>query len=300
MELCCYEQAQFASVIERFGPDLIHAHFATEPTAAAKDLAHAAGVPFTFTAHGYDIFRKPPSDFGERAKAAAAVITVSNANAAYIRETFSVPAERVHVIPCGVDQVRFRPTGQREKSSRARVVCVARHVKVKNLPLLLNACALLRERKLGFECVLVGDGPCREELETLAAQLKLEESVAFAGAADQDEVLRWWQKADVAVLSSQNEGLPVSLIEASACGVPVVAPSVGGIPEFVLPGVTGILTRPDDPKDLADALERLLSDTDLRTRVGNAARERVNEVFSLSEQVDRLLRLWGNVLHDHH
>src|SRR5438094_5973514 len=108
-KITCYQPAQFASLLREFAPDLLHAHFATEPTAAARDLAKDLGVPFLFTAHGYDIRRKAPADFAERAAAARAVVTVSNANARCIAATFGVPPDRIHVIPCGVDTERFRP-----------------------------------------------------------------------------------------------------------------------------------------------------------------------------------------------
>src|SRR5262245_49966042 len=108
-----YEPDQFVTILQRFQPEIIHAHFATEPTAAARDFAALFRVPFTFTAHGYDIRRKPPSDFSERAAAARAVVTVSQANARHITKMFAVPPKRLRIIPCGVDTERFRPAHDR-------------------------------------------------------------------------------------------------------------------------------------------------------------------------------------------
>src|SRR5207244_3665074 len=163
-----YDPREFRVALREFQPEVLHAHFATEPTAAARELASELGVPFTFTAHGYDIRRKPPPDFAERAAAARAVVTVSNANARYIARTFAVPLARIQVIPCGVDTDRFRPAGggmegQNSSSPVAvpLVVCVARHVQVKNLGLLLDACALLQDRGAKFHCMMIGDGPLR-------------------------------------------------------------------------------------------------------------------------------------------
>lgn len=302
-ELCCYDSENFLSAIRSRKPQLLHAHFATEPAAAARDLAKATGVPFTFTTHGYDIFRKPPDDFAARAMAAAGVITVSHANADYIHRTFDVPLRHLHVISCGVDIVKFCPTVATDWSEEERlplIVCVARLVKVKNLPLLLRACALLqKDPLLRFKCVLVGDGPCREELEALSAGLHLQHVVTFEGAADQSDVLRWWQRADVAVLSSENEGMPVCLMEAASCGLPAVAPRVGGIPELVVDGVTGILTKPNDPASLAEALRTLLLNPGLRQNMGRAARSRAENILSLARQVDQMIELWRGILHDH-
>src|SRR5437867_3039809 len=185
---------------------------------------------------------------------ARAVVTVSNANARCIAATFGVPPDRIHVIPCGVDTERFRPVAgggaarhqSNAGSSVPLIVNVARHVPVKNLGLLLEACARLRRAKTRFGCVLVGDGPLRGELEQKSKRLGLENCVQFTGALQQTEVLNWWRRASVAALTSDNEGMPVCLMEAAACAVPAVATAVGGVPELVQDGVIGLLTRPGD------------------------------------------------------
>ena len=289
-----YDSPEFLPVLQEFRPELLHAHFVTEPTAAARELAAELGVPFTFTAHGYDIYRKPPADFADRAGAASAVITVSEANARYIVKTFGVPTTHIHVIPCGVDADRFLPRGERWKPPH--VVCVARLKPVKNLGLLLEACASLRAREVEFRCSVIGDGPCRDELEAARARLGLGGVIELVGAAEQTEVLAWWQRATIAALTSTSEGMPVCLMEAAACGVPAVATAVGGIPELIVDGVTGFLTTPDDADGFADALERLLRDPELVARMGVAARRRVEARFTLTGQVGRLLRLWSEVV----
>jgi glycosyltransferase involved in cell wall biosynthesis len=298
-ELVSYEPNEFPGIVKRFRPELIHAHFATESTAMARELAMPYRIPFTFTAHGYDIFRKPPLDFRARAAAAGAVITVSRANAAYMHETFGVPRSRIHVISCGIDTARFCPKPARRPPGRAPlIVCVARHVVVKNLGLLLRSCARLRDIGRQFRCVLVGDGPCRGELEAARAQLGLEGIVDMPGAAEQAEVLKWWQRAAIGVLTSDNEGMPVSLMEAAACGVPVVATTVGGVPELVEDGVTGLLARAGDADAVASALARLLQHGQLRAQMSAAARRRAEQSFSVTRQVDRLLDLWSKIIGD--
>lgn len=313
-QLTVYGPEKFTAAVREFQPQLLHAHFATESTAAARELSASFGVPFTFTAHGYDIHRKPPPDFRARALAAHAVVTVSDSNADYITETFGVPAAHIRVIPCGVDTKLFCPDArsrgrqsapteqdgsERRLTSAATgelIVCVARHVKVKNLGLLLEVCAELRRRQVNFRCAMIGDGPCRAELEESRARLGLVDVVEMPGSAEQGEVLKWWQRAAVGVLTSEQEGMPVSLMEAAACGVPVVATRVGGVPELVRDGETGLLAPAGDARGLADAMERLLRDAALRARLGAAARRRAEEHFSLRHQVDQLLALWSEVL----
>jgi colanic acid/amylovoran biosynthesis glycosyltransferase len=293
-ERVVYDPREFRAALREFQPELLHAHFATEPAAAARELAAELQVPFTFTAHGYDIYRKPPADFAHRAGAASAIITVSEANARYIVKTFGVPAAHIHVIPCGVDGERFSPRGERLEPPH--VVCVARLKPVKNLGLLLEACAALQARGVEFRCVLVGEGPCRDDLEAMRARLGLGQVLELMGATKQDGVLAWWRRATIAALTSTSEGMPVCLMEAAACGVPAVATAVGGIPELIEDGVTGFLTAPGDAGRFAAALERLLRDPDLVARLGAAARRRAEERFSLTRQVDGLLALWAELV----
>ncbi len=275
-ELVTYGQENFRAALNEFGPELIHAHFAAEATKTARSLAAEFGVPYTFTAHGYDIYFRAPPDFGARAAAAAAVVTVSEVNARYIAERFGVPRERISVIPCGVDTTRFHPAGsngdlssrQREPAQPPLVLCIARHHPAKNLSLLLDACAILRDHQVRFRCVMIGDGAQRSELEAIREHHGLGQLVEMAGAAGQATVLAWLQRASVAVLSSRSEGVPVSLMEAGACELPVVATRVGGIPELVEDGVTGLLTPPGDAPALAHALERILTNPQSADRDG--------------------------------
>src|SRR3989442_5022733 len=121
-ERTVYNSWEFPAVLREFRPELLHAHFATKPTAAARELAAELGVPFTFTAHRYDVYDKAPTDFADRAAAAAAVVTVSEANAQYIVKTFGVPAAHLHVIPCGVDTERLQ--ARRPRAEPPHLLCV--------------------------------------------------------------------------------------------------------------------------------------------------------------------------------
>jgi len=291
-----YEEGLYREALRELDPDLLHAHFARQATAKAREIAAELDCPFTFTAHGYDVYRKPPEDFAARAAAAGAVVTVSQANARYIERTFGVPAARLSVIPCGIDTDRFRPSPG-PKPAPPRILCVARLVEVKNHELLLQACALLKDRGREFRCVLVGDGVLRGNVETLRAELCLEDVVEMVGAVGQAEALAHWREASIGVLTSISEGMPVALMEAAACGVPVVATAVGGVPELVEQGSTGLLVNSGDAPALADALERLLLEPETARQMGLAARRRAEERFSIRRQVDSLLALWDDVLH---
>ena len=289
-----YEPDRFRAILRDFQPQLVHAHFATQAAAAARQWAVECAVPFTFTAHGYDIYRRPPADFADRAASAAAVVTVSEANARYMVGTLGVARSHIHVIGCGVDLDRFCPGG--EPAEPPTIVCVARLRPVKNLTLLLEACAILRARSVRFRCVIIGEGDARVELEALRDRLGQTAIVDLPGSADQREVLSRWRVAAVATLTSHSEGMPVSLMEAAACSVPAVATAVGGVPELIEDGVTGVVVPPGDATSLAGALERLLRDAALRTKMGDAARQRAEREFSRRRQVSRLVNLWSSVV----
>jgi glycosyltransferase involved in cell wall biosynthesis len=214
-------------------------------------------------------------------------------DASYIEDTFGVPASRVHVVPCGIDTAWFTPAP--ETAGDAPIVCVAGLNPVKQLDVLIRACGMRRDRQVAFTCAIVGDGPERSALESLRGELDLNGAVALMGAVEQTEVRDWWRRASVAVLSSRSEGMPVCLMEAAACGVAAVAPDVGGIGELIEDGVTGIVTPPNDPVALANALQRLLSDADLRGSMRVAARRRAEARFSRRRQIDSLSAIWAAV-----
>lgn len=297
-KLTVYDVETFVSRLKEFQPQLLHAHFATDPAAAARTLAAELRIPFTFTAHGYDIYERPPTDFAERAEAAAAIVTVSEANKRHIVSNLAVSPEHINVIPNGVNTDFFcPPPGSDPTPDQApTIVSVARHMPVKNLELLVEACAILRDRAIEFKCILIGDGPGRGQLEEEVRRQRLEHHVELKGEMVRDEVLQWWRRAAVGVLSSHSEGMPISLIEAAACAVPAVATAVGGIPELVENGVSGLLVPSRDTTALADALSSIVTQPAVGQELGRAARRRVVEKFSLSRQLDRLIALWQSIL----
>jgi glycosyltransferase involved in cell wall biosynthesis len=157
---------------------------------------------------------------------------------------------------------------------------------------LLQAFACLVERGILALLVLVGDGSRRSELESLARTLEVVDRVRFLGSVSNEHVFELSAVADIGVLSSHIEGLPMSLIEAMAVGLPVVATDVGGVSEVVDDGVTGLLVPPGDVEVLAGALERLIVDPETRRVMAAAARRQVEERFSLSRTVHEHERLY--------
>jgi glycosyltransferase involved in cell wall biosynthesis len=177
-----------------------------------------------------------------------------------------------------------------------RVACVARFEEVKGHRYLLEACRVAVDRGVDVRCDLVGSGPLADAMARLASRLGIEERVRFHGGVPRDEVRSILTASDVAVLASyptrsgKREGIPVALMEAMACGLPVVASGLSGIPELVEHERTGILVPPGDPRALADALARIAREPGLARRMGTAGRQKVMAEFDLAEGSRLLLR----------
>jgi glycosyltransferase involved in cell wall biosynthesis len=174
--------------------------------------------------------------------------------------------------------------------------CVSRLVKEKNHAIILAAFQILKQQGVDFRAIMVGDGPERVNLEILSEDLGLSEYVSWVG--NQVDVIPWLLKFDIFVLASAWEGLSLSLLEAMAVKLPVVATSVGGTPEVVLHEQTGLLVPPGDVSSLYIAIHSLISNAELRTQMGNAGWQRVTDNFTMLSTVKAILNLYSQVL-DH-
>jgi glycosyltransferase involved in cell wall biosynthesis len=189
-------------------------------------------------------------------------------------ERLGVGPERISVIVNGVDLSRITPRNPSQRVSH-RIVCVARLSWEKGLPNLLDALALVRKKIPDAHLVLVGDGVLCETLQGQATRLGIEDAVLFRGNLQNDEALAVVQTAQVFVCPSLAEGLGIVFIEAQALGVPVIGTAVGGIPEVIADGETGLLVPPNDAEAIAVALERFLTDEVLADRCVAEALHRV-------------------------
>jgi glycosyltransferase involved in cell wall biosynthesis len=171
---------------------------------------------------------------------------------------------------------------------------VGRFVEPKGYPHLLDAMVRIQAHLPDVKVLLVGDGVLRRPMEEKAEALGLSDAVIFTGIRrDVPEILAL---LDVFVLPSLWEGLPIALLEAMAAGLPVVATRVGGVPEVVVDGVTGLLVPPRDPEALSEAILTLLQDPDLRQKMGQAGQDRVREYFSVERMVKRTENLYASLL----
>jgi glycosyltransferase involved in cell wall biosynthesis len=174
------------------------------------------------------------------------------------------------------------------------LLCIGTLHEVKGQAFLLEACRLLKEMGYPFSCRFVGDGPDKAALAAQAANAGLDGSVHFLGRRTREEIVRLIQEADVLVAPSvasqdgRREGIPVVLMEAMACKLPVVASRLSGIPELVKDGKTGLLVPPGDAEALAEALAYLYKQPEKRQQLGQAGRERILQTFDLHKNAAEL------------
>jgi len=231
---------------------------------------------------------------------------VSNSDAAIERFAENgYPRARLWRIHNGVDLDLFRPATPDERRAAREgmgiagdcvvMTCVASLRPVKNHRLLFQAVGKLDDRVL---LLLIGDGPLQGDLERDARELGMEDRVRFVGRVTTDELPRVLGASDLCVLTSDSEGLPTSLLEAMACGLPVVAASVGGIPELVINGETGLLVPPGDVEALTEAIRAVEADDRLRERMGRAGRERAEKAFGLRRMADAYVEVYRKLVSD--
>jgi glycosyltransferase involved in cell wall biosynthesis len=196
-----------------------------------------------------------------------------------------IARNRVSVIANGVDIDKFSPPAEEFRPVRQVVLCVARFAPAKDHETLIKAFQIAAPNFPAAELWLVGEGPLKANVAKLVARSKLRGRMRiYDGTLD---LIPFYHQASILVLSSIEEGLPNVVLEGMACGLPVVATDVGGLPDAVVPGKTGELVPPSDPEALARALMELLASEENRLTMGAAGRERALHEYSLAAMMRR-------------
>jgi glycosyltransferase involved in cell wall biosynthesis len=294
-------------ILAELRPEVVHCHQYT-PWFYGGWAAAGLRLPVVFTEHG----RHQPDRPRVRRilfnrwllRHTGAVTAVSGSIVEALVRNEKIPRDRIELLYNGVDHELLAPDGEvrtvvRESlgldEETVAIGHAGRLVGVKNQALLLRSLARLgRELPgLSWKAFLAGAGPLQAELEDLRERLGLDGRVVFLG--QRDDVPRLLNAFDLFALSSFSEGTSVTLLEAMATGVPVVATAVGGNPELVEDGVHGLLVPSDDTLGFALALRRLCSDANLRWRMGAACRQRVEERFTQRAMAEGFARIYREV-----
>lgn len=295
----------------QFRPDLVHIHSGFPTGPLGYWLKVTLGIPYIMTLHGGEVPGFLPEEVGTLHKilapatrvvwnAASAVIAVSDG----LRDLSiqAVPSvNNIRVIPNGVDCQYFSPApAHRGHGGPFRLLFVGRVVRQKGLSYLLDALATVKAQRAGdWQLRIVGDGPLRPRLEAQAVQLGIADLVEFTGWLPFERVPVEMQSADLFVLPSIVEGMPLVLLQAMACGLPVVATSVPGSIDLVQPGRNGLLVPAKDASTLAEALSSLFADKASCTGMGKCSRE-IALTMDWSKIAKSYFTLYQNVLSTTH
>ncbi len=285
-------------VSEQQDLDLIHVHYAIPHATAAYMSKKMTGRPYVVTLHGSDvtILGSDPSYMPVNThsiEGADAVTAVSRYLVEEARERLGIKRE-IRVIPNFVDAEEFSPAPfeatERERDRDIVVVHISNFRPVKRIQDLVNAMKILVKRVPGARLILVGDGPERHRIERLVDRLHLKPNVLFTGY--RSDVSNLIKCSDVVVICSETENSPLTLLEGMSCGLPVIATSVGGIPEIVEDGVNGLLVPPKYPEAIAEKILELNIDRELRVRLGVAARRTVLERYTAEKVVGQYVDVY--------
>jgi glycosyltransferase involved in cell wall biosynthesis len=275
----------------------LHAHFAHDPALIALLVRRLTGVTYSITAHARDLYQIPQRSLRVRAADATRVLTCCEANKHYLDVELATGRDKVTVVHHGVDLQQFAPV-RRAPAATVQIVSVGRLVEKKGFPDLLEACAEIAADR-SFQLTVYGDGPLRAELERMRHELGLDGLVTFAGECDSARIVAALRRADIFALTpfvtpdGDRDGVPNVVVEALACGLPVVATKVGGVGEAVTHRRNGLLAEPRDVAAIAANLKELVGDPDLRARLGAAARRTVEQGFDVDRAAHQLVRVFG-------
>jgi colanic acid/amylovoran biosynthesis glycosyltransferase len=277
-------------MIEGIRADHLHAHFGTWTADMAMLAGLLTGIPYTFTTHSYDIFSFPPGNMKLKSRLAKKHITISKYNKNYLAKTFGVEPQNIDVVHCGVDFTKIPKENNSPVSNK--IVTIARLNKTKGLDHLIKAYGLLKERGCQFEAIIIGEGPQRSLLEKLIVDLDLKDRVRLLGNRTQNNIFEILLSCRLMVMTSTVEGIPVSLMEALAFKIPVVATCITGIPELIDDGISGFLVEPTEMEGLVAKIERLLTDEALRAKFAANGYQKVTREFDLEKEVSKLISIW--------
>ncbi len=288
--------AEAAAVAGEFNPALIHSHYAS----AFGFWSLRVKAPCSLVSvWGSDVVDFPSNWLkrkyvGRVLEKANHVIATSRFLADTVQTKWSLSADRTSVIPFGVDILHGPPTVPVD--GPLRLCYIKSHKRLYGPDVLLRALVIVRETIPDVRLVFAGEGPSTGEIKELASQLGLNDLIEFPGLLDQTGVYRLLTECHIMVMPSRRDAFGVAALEASLHGRPVIATTVGGVPEVVVDGETGLLVPPDDVEALAGAIMKLANDSDLRRKMGVAGRLFVERNYTWERSLDQMSALYERII----
>jgi colanic acid/amylovoran biosynthesis glycosyltransferase len=295
-----YKSVGFARLAHKTGVTHVHGQWATFPATVALIISRLNNIPFSFTGHAHDIHLDTTA-LGHKIKEARFVTSCTGDNKSHLMRLLKgegrrEKGEKIFINYHGVDLRRFASSQvTSHKSQVIKILSVGSLLECKGFNYLIEACKILKDEGVDFECTIAGGGKLEESLKSQVTGHRLEEKVKFTGYITQDKLIPLYKEADVFVLAMVPEihwGIPNVLLEALACGVPVVCTMLPSIPELVRDGETGFVIPAKDPTAIAVAVKKLSQDDALRNRIGEAGRKVVEEKFDVAKNAKALKELF--------
>jgi len=296
---------QLKKILIKENPDLIHAHFAIPTGFAACKAAEVTNTPVVTTIHGSDINYYPYIYRGAYREKIRYTLRKSNIvlsvshhlmRAALLIE----PSANIVVNRIGVNLNEFKPFSEKREAvnKQIKILYVGNLIRPKGVYELLDAFNAVCKRLSGVQLklIFVGDGTERRELFNKSAAFGISDRVAFLGAQDHNRISMIINEADILVLPSYREGLGQAVLEGAACGKPIIASNVGGIPEIIQDGVNGILVSPGSVNELISAIENLSVNLQLREIMGKMSRRIVEKDFNIEITTKELIEIYTKFL----
>ena len=291
--------------VREFKPDIVHVFFGIPDGPIGWMLKRVYGLPYLISLRGADVPSDEVKRFARQYKIvrpfvrwlwrdADAVVAVSNGLREYAFDT--LPDASIEVIPNAIELSIFTPPRRRNHDGSVRLLFVGRFNAFKNVEALLEAVSCLKEMGVNnFELQLIGDGERRSNLERLAVEKELTRYVRFVGWVDREAIVGRYQQADLFVTATTWEGMPNTVLEGMACGLPVVATRASGLDELVQEGVNGYLVDVNDPAALAKRLADLIDNPYERRRMGKESRRIAEQEFAWEYITEQYVEIYERI-----
>jgi len=265
----------------------LHAHFAHSPSSVAMFASQLSGIDFSFTGHAKDIYTSNPLQLKEKMVKARFVVTCTEYNRRHLSTLVGNGNVALYRMYHGIDLGLF--TGGDPRTNPVEpyhLVTVARLVPKKGLPTVYRALQRLQQEGVDFQHTLIGDGDDLNEVLALIRDMGLSDSCKWVGTLAHEHVLDYYRRSDLFVLGCEQaangdrDGIPNVFVESLAMGLPVVGTRLSAIPELIWDGKTGLLVQPGDDEEMARAMQRILTDTQLREQIISSGKKRVRQAFN--------------------
>lgn len=287
-------------LIRKIKPDILHAHYASSYGLIGSLINYK---PYIISVWGSDVYDFPNRSFLHKSvlrynlKKASLILSTSKAMAI---ETNKYTDKNILITPFGVDINKFYPKAQESKGEDKEIVVgtIKTLEDIYGIDILIKAFALVKERNVNMNIKLkiAGRGSKEAYLKELSKELGLEPFVEFLGFINQEEVAKQFRTFDVAVFPSLSESFGVAAVEAQACGTPVIVSNVDGLMEATSVGNTSLVFKKGDYKDLANKIENLLKDSNLKTTMGINSRKYVEENYNIEDNFNYIDRIYKDIL----